>query len=305
MEGNRFMKHEVKNGLLNAIGLCDQFRDSGVPISPGPTPKGSPPLLPSSEHNVFDVKKCMYELDLTLREVLDTILAQSMARDVMHGSYEPKVERVDDILAALYGVRGQDEDGRFPLVTRPSPLPVFMADPQLLRFIHKNAISNACKYGQKGGTVVTEISLEKDEIVMEVINLPGPFHKALLQMGNAARKAVFEPGKRLHPDLGVVQDLPGLNQSQTHSSGDGGWIMKKCAKALSGDCLIQFDESRTVFSLRCPVKVAPFERKMSVTSESGSEQFDDAPKKFSIPSNTWGIGIDDSGIQRKVSLRLS
>ena len=298
MEGNRFMKHEVKNGLLDALGLCDQLRDSAA------LPSEAMTTLEARKHKqdgTFDSHQCMAELDLTLREVLDTILAQSMARDVMHGTYEPKVERVNDILSALYGVRGHsnhNENDRFPLVTSPSPLPVFLIDPQLLRFVHKNAISNACKYGKRGGPVVTDISFEGNEIIMHVINLPGSFHEVILSMGNSARKAVFEPGKRLHPHVGAVQDF----MSQTHSSGDGGWIVKKCAKALGGDCSIKFEESRTLFSLRCPA-VSPTERKMSIDLQSYSEDVDIS--NFCIPPNTWGICIDDSNIQRKVSYMSS
>jgi len=205
---------------------------------------------------------------------------------------------VNDIIAVLHGVRGQPNQ-RFPFVTSPSPLPVFMADPQLLRFVHKNAISNACKYGKRGGPVTTDISFKDNEITMNVTNLPGPYHEALVRMGNSARKAVFEPGNRLHPDLGEGQDLASLNQSQTHSSGDGGWIIKKCATALGGDCSIKFHESRTVFTLRCPAK---FERKMSIGNQSDSEYLD--ASDFCIPSNTWGIGIDDSRVQRKLLAKM-
>ena len=153
----------------------------------------------------------------------------------MHGSYDPKVERVD-VAAALSGTRGTPhvggEDERFPLVV-PSTMPMVMLDPTLLRFVHKNAISNACKYGRTGGVVVTEVCHKRNEITMRVTNEPGPFHEALTQMGSAAESAVFEPGRQLHPDLGTV--ALGNPPSHTHSSGDGAWIMKKCAKTLGGE----------------------------------------------------------------------
>jgi signal transduction histidine kinase len=100
-----------------------------------------------------------------------------MARDVIHEVYELKHERVDivGLLVSMMGfhkgIRSQD---RFPIVTRPSPLPALLFDPQLLKHIHRNAISNACKYGKRGGVVTTEVIYhEKDHILdLNVINLP-------------------------------------------------------------------------------------------------------------------------------------
>ena len=145
-EANRFTRHEVKNGLLAAIGLCDSLREAfgdeeaslktpeqpaaassanALPAlieepklltdatkkdkeeeaksggetelkvsSPQATSMSTAEMLSSaskawkrklhdaSGHEVdFDIRRCMAELDSTLREVLDTILAQSMARE--------------------------------------------------------------------------------------------------------------------------------------------------------------------------------------------------------------------------------
>ena len=43
----------------------------------------------------------------------------------------------------------------------------------------------------------------------------------------------------------------------THSSGDGAWVMRKCALTLGGECFIDFQPERTIFALRCPA--TPFE----------------------------------------------
>lgn len=222
----------------------------------------------------------------------------------MHGSYDPKVERVD-VAAALSGTRGTPhvggEDERFPLVV-PSTMPMVMLDPTLLRFVHKNAISNACKYGRTGGVVVTEVCHKRNEITMRVTNEPGPFHEALTQMGSAAESAVFEPGRQLHPDLGTV--ALGNPPSHTHSSGDGAWIMKKCAKTLGGDCSIVFEESKTVFSLTCPAKpVSTFKRKLSLDDQDILLKDDDIAN-FCLPSNTFGVSIDDSKVQRKLLAKM-
>ena len=109
-----------------------------------------------------------------------------------------------------------------PLSSRRRPCPCCYLT--LLRFVHKNAIGNVCNYGQKGGLVVTEVVFTCDKITLRVINLPGPFHQALVQKGNATGKAMFEPDRQLHPVMETA-----------HSSGDGGWIMKKCTKTLGGE----------------------------------------------------------------------
>ena len=157
-EANRFTRHEVKNGLLAAIGLCDSLQealgDRGDDIVAKDNEVNSASVLRDNEaaaampllssvasttwqgkvqgslgSNVqIDVMRCITELDSTLQEVLDTILANSMARDVVHEVYQPKVERVD-IWKALQGVRKLND--RFPLVTYPNPLPQFMFDPQV------------------------------------------------------------------------------------------------------------------------------------------------------------------------------
>jgi len=147
-EANRFTRHEVKNGLLAAIGLCDSLREAFGDEEASPKMPEEPPaagitnttmpalieepksaltdvskegkeeevksdektesqvalsqakpmcpaemlssatqawkrkLHDASGHEVdFDIRRCMAELDSTLREVLDTILAQSMARE--------------------------------------------------------------------------------------------------------------------------------------------------------------------------------------------------------------------------------
>ena len=304
-EANRFTRHEVKNGLLAAIGLCDSlseaFGDGKQPVSLQGTTSSKTPEI--------DVRQCVSELDSTLREVLDTVLAQSMARDVMHAAYEPKDERVD-ISTVLYGVRGEADhkqnQERFPLSTDPSPLPHFMLDPQLLRFVHRNAISNACKYGKRGGSVVTKFRFDenKNELLMKVINCPGRFHDELVQLGDAAAKAVFEPGRRLHPFLGTNQGKFDNTHTQTHShsSGDGAWIMKKCAKTLGGGCSIKFEPERTVFSLWCPAKrVATTKRR---TGKDHSDNEEEDVSNFRLLPNTWGIAIDDSKIQRKLLAKM-
>jgi len=66
----RFTRHEVKNGLLAAMGHCDALKDSKQDFST------SEPLSTSSQ--------VILELESTLNEVLDTVLSEAMSRDVIH-----------------------------------------------------------------------------------------------------------------------------------------------------------------------------------------------------------------------------
>jgi len=190
-EANRFTRHEVKNGLLACIELTECLKES-LCLAPG---------VLSNTVNEVKSNIAVRELESHLQVVYDTIMAVAMARDVINENYDPKVERVDlcQILPTSFSFHVNDIH-RFPLVTFPSPFPIFMLDPQLLRFIHGNAVSNACKYGQKDGVVLTEVHYQKDKgmIALKVINSPGDSHQEILQMGEDAEKRVFEPRERLH-----------------------------------------------------------------------------------------------------------
>ena len=66
--------------------------------------------------------------------------------------------------------------------------------------------------------------------------------------------------------------------------------MKKCAETLKGKAGIRFEPTRTVFTFSCPA--TQFDQVMLAGSVN--------PMTFQIPSNTWGIAVDDSKIQRKL-----
>ncbi|CAJ1948208.1 unnamed protein product [Cylindrotheca closterium] len=311
-EANRFTRHEVKNGLLAAIDLCESLKESTFAVGGGHGSGNGQPRVQdgqlaragttsqlssavassravlanlNSEASAGDrdqspnnqnIAVYTEELDKTLKTILDTILSEAMARDVIHGNYEPKLERVElkQLLHASETMHDQ-----FSLQVSPSPMPSLHLDPQLLLYIHRNAVSNACKYGRVNGPVTTKVSYDESTqlLQMEVVNLPGPEHEALLKLGSSAPAQVFAPGQRLH------------QKESSHSAGDGAWIMQKCAETLRGNVDIRFESDMTVFTLVCPAK--KFE--LSVKSEH-----------FQIPKNAWGVAIDDSKIQRKLLSRF-
>lgn len=207
-----------------------------------------------------------------------------MARDVIHEMYVPRMERIDvnHILAQTRGFKATDS--QFSLVCNPSPLPILLSDPGLFKCIHGNAIRNALKYGEQGGKIATEATYDDETglFTMRVINLPGLNHEKLVAMGPRASELVFAHGTRLHRDSDLGK--------RSHSAGDGAWIIRKCANILGGNVEIYFEDDRTIFEFRAPAKIHNAPMRDADT--------------FHLPQGVWGIGIDDSKIQRKLLRRF-
>ena len=178
-------------------------------------------------------------------------------------------------------------------------MPRIRCDIQLLSLIHRSAISNACKFGKKGGHVLTEVHFLKDDdsstsgvIEMRVTNLPGPNHNLLLEMGSVAERLVFSKGGALQ-DMLAKQGAIVKRKEETN----GAWIVQKGASVMGGTCTMRFLPTKTEFIMRFPTDAA----KKGDADNDG----DDTPKeRFVIPENTYGIAIDDSKIQRKLLERF-
>eukprot|EP00549_Striatella_unipunctata_P026075 CAMPEP_0118716132 /NCGR_PEP_ID=MMETSP0800-20121206/27315_1 /TAXON_ID=210618 ORGANISM="Striatella unipunctata, Strain CCMP2910" /NCGR_SAMPLE_ID=MMETSP0800 /ASSEMBLY_ACC=CAM_ASM_000638 /LENGTH=697 /DNA_ID=CAMNT_0006622487 /DNA_START=667 /DNA_END=2760 /DNA_ORIENTATION=- len=298
---NRFTRHEVKNGLLASMELCDNLKATmgGVITS----------VVKRIQRGDFDfqdqttmlkdlseeVRSAMSsnmtmsieELDSTLSQVLGTVMAEAMARDVIHQVYVPKLESLD-VKEFLTKLTKKEETRRYPFHVKNTEMPTYlMMDCQLLRYIHRNAVSNACKYGKIGGQVVTTIDYDVETRIfaMKVINEAGEGHDDILSLGDRANEMVFAEGSRLK----VHQDA----DDKLISSGDGAWIMSKCAQTLGGTCSIGFDPSGTTFLFQCCADPAPAK---AIPAGDASQ--------FQLPPGTWGIGIDDSKIQRRLMERI-
>ena len=281
-EANRFTKHEVKNGLLSAIGLCESI--------------GTSPSSNQMQVENEPDRKLVAELDVALHEMLNTVMTEATARDIVHEVYEPTLEIID--LPTILNDKTRICSGCSSIKELTTPFPQFLMDPQLLKQVHQNAVLNACKFGKRGGEVLTELEYDEDrkEYLMRVINRPGPGHEELVKLSPAEVETVFCPEKSLHSVLPKSNDGNLVDcHSLTRSAGDGAWIMKKCAKLLDGDCHIKFEEDRTVLTFRCPA--VPYKKDELPTTA-------DIEPIFTIPKGTWGIGIDDSRIQRKLLVRL-
>jgi signal transduction histidine kinase len=300
-EANRFTSHEVKNGILAAISLLDSMKGtqrarSSIQSEQSLSRMDSTARLDSDRSLSTDptYDDSIGELDNTLKDILDTIADHAMSREVVYEEYAIRKERVvvPEVLSNIRRMASSNHS-RFSLLTTPEEFPMLGMDPRLLRYIYQNALSNACRYGQSGGDVRTSLRYDntKKEFHMEVVNAPGPGHEKLLDMiPGDIRSLVFSPGKSLHLMYAEEEEVTIAN-----SSGDGAWIMQKCARILKGDVDIRFEKDRTVFSFWCPARSFAIS-KVKADSENAIA--------FTLPENTWGIVIDDSGIQRKLMGRF-
>lgn len=293
-EANRFSRHEVKNGILAAIGLLDSLREGPQKHSVVETiSKASDSIASEQDSVIYD--ECLGELDNTLRDILDTIMDHAMSKEVIYEEYEVRKERIQvpEVLSAIRRHTGTP-DSRFSVEMEPKDFPTLGLDPRLLRYIYQNAVSNACRYGQVDGGVDTFISYDAGtkEFSMEVVNAPGPGHEKLVTRDQEeVRALVFSSGTSLHTKSEDEQSVTVVG-----ASGDGAWIMQKCARTLKGDCGIRFEKDRTVFSFRCPA------RDYNTIENEGDTLI--SYDFTTLPEGTWGIVIDDSGIQRKLMDRF-
>jgi hypothetical protein len=306
---NRFTRHEVKNGLLAGIELCDSLQnsysdiDNGLQLTRGTANEGQGPARSTGEaEHLADsaapqipagVSRIIKELDSQLHHTLDTVLAKAMARDIIHEVYEPRLEQVNikDLVCGYAVDIGHSLV--FPVELIPADIPNLLLDPQIVRYIHCNAVSNAGKYGKPGGVIKTTVLYHelRKELEMLVINEPGHGHAEIIALGGEAHRAVFAQGKLLHNHL--------QSGKKYASSGDGAWIMQKCAKAMKGECQIRFEEDQTVFCFTCPAPAATLAESPLAESKVLSSSRD-----FVLPEDTWAIAIDDSRIQRSIMTRI-
>jgi len=132
----------VKNGLLAGIELCDSLRNTIDDVEKSTT--SDEPVTPTKDREtpINTTRRRIEELDVTLHELLDTVLAEAMARDVIHEVYKPRLERLDvkGLLTSSICMAGKSNERLSVELAKPD-IPYLNLDPQLLRHIHRNAIS--------------------------------------------------------------------------------------------------------------------------------------------------------------------
>ena len=264
LDASRVSRHEFKNGLMAFKALINGMVDI---ITENTASKSL------SKDLALDLQKHFKRLIEEVDEMLNFVLSEAMAKELVNGMYEAKEEVVD--LKLLFNrIRGSRYESGFS----PHLFPKIITDPQLVYYIFRNAISNAAKYGSLNGIIKIHAELESQSLKIQVINLPGENHKSLLTLSDP--NIIFEKGVRLHNDI----------RTNNISAGDGTWISRQCADALKAEeCSISFEEIQTVFTLKIPIKIHVEE---------------EAIKYFKFPDNTFFICFDDQKLQHMLVERL-
>jgi hypothetical protein len=236
------------------------------------------------------------ELDSTLHDVLDTILDEVMAKEIVYGEYKARKERIN--VLELLTVTNRGSSALFPIEVHPSQFPQLVLDRQLLRHIYRNALSNACRYGKQNGIVRTLLKYSETTktFSMEVTNEPGEGHTELLHLSSDEVASVFTKGTQLKATLKAVNNVARLGglEKRKESSGNGAWIMQKCAENLHGRCSIKFEPNCTRFFFECPAE------SLRIGHEVGHQE----SHSFGLPAGTKCIVIEDSQVQRKLLNRM-
>ena len=262
-EANSFIKHEVKNGLFSTQSQIKVLKDMYINAI-----QTNDVYKQEFHNNIIDkYNEVSFELDTTLQ----TILSETMAKDIINGEYISKKTRVN-LINLISKIKGD----RYKWFINPNNLPIILTDELLLFYIIRNAISNANKYGEKHGDIIINININNTILEVSIINMPGDNHDELVKIDDP--NIIFNKGVRLH---NIVDEK---NNKHCSSSGDGAWIMRNCANICGGDCDIMFNSTHTKFTFKCEIEIA-FE----------IEDY----KNFIFPQNTYIYIIDDSKIQRR------
>lgn len=291
-EANRFTRHEVKNSILTAIGMLDDIRGTTCqPVNDTTEVDVEQEMTSfrsaSARGSKAKTQVTLNKVEGTLCDTLEMIADEAMTREIIYGEYAPKNTKID-VASVLSSLRSEVSDN-FPLHVEPKPFPFLILDKQLLRCIYRNAVSNACNFGEIGGVVETRVSFDRRQtmITMKVTNLPGEDHAGLVKVDKKTACAVFEHGTQLRWDGSGMKVV----QAGSVNKGNGAWIMQQCAASLGGECTIQFENAKTTLTFTCPVCL-----------DSDGEEAGNLwnTEEFLFSENTWGIALDDSKIQRKL-----
>jgi len=316
-EASRFARDEVKDSLEAAIGMVDSIKNTmespnGMEMNGETIINASVETVQSDNqaqgsralgkaHIPLDFSGCMRKLDEKLREVLDTLMTEAMTRDVVNEMYQPQNEITDirSLLSKTNHMASSDVDDRFPIFESMDPFPKILIDPDLVCLFHRHAVSNAVKYGKPGGVVQTRLAYEtkNKQLLISVTNQPGNNHAVLVEMNEDETAKIFSAGTSLKVNNRPVDKASDDLFAKT-PAGDGAWIMQKCAMTMGGQCTIKFEKNSTTLFLSCPADVASDDLYTSGVLEK------DSASLFEVPKNTWGIAVDDSGIQRKLMDRF-
>lgn len=333
---NRFVRHEVKNGIIGAMADLDAVRSlvSSQPQQQQPSARSSSTSGPTRPRQrsltgiiglpifvsgggfrrsrqtraastgplVSDTSSIIQGLDTVTRDLATTmeqVLSSNMVSEVLDGSYKPRNDLVD--LGTLCS--GMIVNRTAALVVNPANF-VVETDGGLVRHVLTNAISNASKYGDATKPINVLFRFERTNnspvgtVFADVVNAAGPDHDKLRHMANS--DAIFELGTRYHAKDEHVS-MTGAANNRSLSAGDGAWIMRQCATALNGRCAIRFEATCTRFTFTFPVSTAPLDSYAAGPAVQLGRQAGLNKQRYDMPKHLAAlVALDDAPSQRRL-----
>lgn len=207
------ISHELRTPLTAVVGFGELLRDSGETLS-------------DSERREFLDVLIAQGSDVT-NIVNDLLVAAKADIGILNVTRVPVNLRAQT--AQVLEAFNRDQVARIALI---NPRDVrAMGDPDRIRQIVRNLITNALRYG--GDDVHVEVVSEERPAILVCDNGPGiPEHD---------RERIFQPYQRAHNEPGVAGSL-GLGLS----------ISRKLARLMDGDLIYRHDRERSIFELSLP-----------------------------------------------------
>ena len=200
-QANSFIKHEVKNGLFSAKSQITILKDAYINAI-----QTNDVYKPGFHNDIIDkYNEVGFEIDTTLQ----TILSETMAKDIINGEYISKKTKVN-LINMLSKIKGD----RYKWFINPSNLPTILTDELLLFYIIRNAISNATKYGKINGEIIINININNKILEISIINMPGTNHDELVKLDNP--NIIFNKGVRLHSGIDGISNKQYFHQATVH-----------------------------------------------------------------------------------------
>lgn len=201
------ISHELRTPLTAVVGIAEELRDANGSIDE------------AERHELLGL---VADQGLEVSRIVDDLLivARSDA-----GNLTVSARPVDLCEEATRAAQAIDPN----IAIESSGSPVVVADPQRVRQIVRNLITNAQRYG--GPTIRVVVADEGARGILEVRDNGEP-------LSPSSRSEIFEPYARARQSTGV-----------TASVGLGLTISRRLARHMGGDLVYDHDGSETVFSL--------------------------------------------------------
>ena len=209
------ISHELRTPLTSVLGFAELLKDMGS----GEVDEEWKQMLEVIVAQAADLSDIVEDLLVAARTGLGQFAVGSLPVD-LHAQVEQTLEA------------GRDIYRRVRLEPRSSPPIRAIGDPQRVRQIIRNLITNAMKYG--GDDIEVTIGADVDHAYLRVIDDGGG-----LDEETASR--VFERYYRSEGE-----------ESLTGSVGIGLTIARDLARVMAGDLYYEPEPARTVFTLRLP-----------------------------------------------------